>query len=153
MTKISAPSQEYAIENINVYSNLTVFTFSKNKETHKKIDAFYQKIREKNGFVSITEGVHEITMIVSSEFAGTMKKNLKPKKEFSKISAIGIKFSEKYATTPGFMHNLFQHMAMQNINVVEVSSTYTEITFYIHVRDSKLAFDTLFSRFVSGKNE
>lgn len=150
LSKYMPRQDEYEIENITTYSNLCIMTFAKTREIHAKINKFYEKIQTNKGYITISEGVNEITIIFENKFAKTTKDIIDEKPKFKKenISAIGIKFNEKYAEIPGLIHFLVQHFMMQNINIVEITSTYTELFFYIDQNDTKLAFNTLYGRFM-----
>ncbi len=43
---------------------------------------------------------------------------------------------------------LLQRVALQNVNLIEISSTYTEIVFYVAEKDTRIVFDTLFHSFL-----
>jgi len=45
-----------------------------------------------------------------------------------------------------------QRVALQNVNLIEISSTYTEIVFFIAEEDTRIVFDTLFQSFVVEQN-
>jgi len=142
---------EYKIENITAYSNLCTMTFTKTREIHKKINKFYEKIQANKGYITISEGVNEITIIFEQRFIQQSKNIIdeRPKSRKDNVAAIGVKFNEKYAEIPGLIHFLIQHFTIQNINIIEISSTYTELFFYIDQNNAKLAFDTLFNRFMN----
>ncbi|MFA6550420.1 MAG: hypothetical protein WCT36_03645 [Candidatus Gracilibacteria bacterium] len=150
LSKITIKPEQYKAENITTYSNLCIMTFIKKQEIHAKINKFYEKIQKEKTYITISEGVNEITIIFENKFIKTLQSliNEKPKYKKENISAIGIKFDEKYTEIPGLIHFLVQHFMIQNINIIEISSTYTELFFYIDKNDTKLAFNTLFNRFL-----
>lgn len=150
LSKYMPRQDEYKIENITTYSNLCTMTFTKTREIHSKINKFYEKIQTNKGYITISESANEITTIFESKFIKMAKDIIDEKPKFKKdnISAIGAKFNEKYVDIPGLIHYLVQHFMLQNINIIEISSTYTELFFYIDQNDTKLAFNTLFNRFV-----
>jgi aspartokinase len=43
---------------------------------------------------------------------------------------------------------VLQQVAVQGINVVEIASTATELILYLDQKDVRLAFDTLYQRFM-----
>ncbi len=143
--RIQVKTPKYSIENINVYSNLTVTTFHKNPQIHEKITQAYAHVKKNNAFITVTEGIHEITVILEHELRDTFLKDERPKKEYEHVTAISIKFSPKQSDAPGFLHQLLQLLTLQSINIIEVSSTYTEIVFYVASADAKLTFDTFYS--------
>jgi len=149
-SKLKPKPEEYEIKNITTYSNLCIMTFIKTGEIHAKINKFYEKTQQRKSYITISEGVNEITIIFDNGLLSMLKNLISEKPKFKKenISAIGIKFDEKYTEIPGLIHFLVQHFMMQNINIIEIASTYTELFFYINQNDTKLAFNTLFNRFM-----
>ncbi|MEZ5590063.1 MAG: hypothetical protein R3F53_04905 [Gammaproteobacteria bacterium] len=49
------------------------------------------------------------------------------------------------------LYTLLQRVALQNVNLIEISSTYTEIVFFI-AEKIRIVFDTLFQSFVVEQN-
>ncbi|MBI4975744.1 hypothetical protein HZC20_03630 [Candidatus Peregrinibacteria bacterium] len=148
-SKISQNLAKFKMEDITINSNLIVLTFEKGKTIKKKINELYNKIEEKNAYICITEGTNEITIIIDEKLKKLLK-NLNHKKQYTNISAIGLRFPEKYVDTPGFIYAIVQQLALQNINIIEVCSTYTEIIFYVSKENTRLVFDIIFDQF-SGK--
>lgn len=142
-SKYALKKHDYRISSINVYSNLRIMTFKKDPQIREKIGSNY---------LSMTEGVHEMTVVVERGASEQVYKNIKPKKEFSDVAAVSIQFSAQYSETPGFLHFLLQLMSLQNINILELSSTFTEIVFYLHSKDVKLAFDTFYQSLMNEGN-
>lgn len=139
----------YQLENISVYSDLSVLTFNKNEAVIGKVYDLHKKVQEQNGFISFTKGTQEVTLIANTIFTNQIVEQLKVKKEYKNISAIGVRFSEKYCQIPGLLHSLIQQISLQNINIVEISSTCTEFIFFLEKKDIKLAFETFFTSFQS----
>ena len=46
------------------------------------------------------------------------------------------------------LYMLLQRVTLQNVNLIEIISTYTEIVFYVDERDTQTVFDTLFQSFL-----
>ena len=138
-------SPRFQIENINVYSNLSILTFHNTSTIQEKITRDYAQIKETGGFASITQGVHEITVVVEQTMRSRFLSDEKPKKEYLHVAAVSIKFSSHQSEAPGFLHLLLQLLTLQAVNVYELSSTFTEIVFYVSPRDAKLAFDTFYT--------
>ncbi len=147
--KITPDIQKFEIENLMVYSDLSIMTFQKTSKIHTEIQKLYTIVQEKKGFMTLTEGGHEITIILENEFCKIAQNMISesPKQKNHSIASIGIKFSEKYSSVPGFVYSVLQQTTLQGINIVELSSTYTELILYIDTKDVKLAFDTIFECF------
>jgi hypothetical protein len=149
--RATAPRPEqYVIENVTIHSGLCTVTYPKSPEIHAKLHALYNRIHAENGFCSLAQGLHEATVIIESRFRSWLKGEVKQKPlyEHADLSSVGVQFSERYADIPGMLYMLLQRVALQNVNLIEITSTYTEIVFYIDQRDTQTVFDTFFESFL-----
>ncbi|MDD4289690.1 MAG: hypothetical protein PHH83_00235 [Patescibacteria group bacterium] len=153
-TKRKIKDSDFKIENLTIHSNLCTMTFYKTKLIHEKINKIYSKIMLNGNFMTISEGTNETTIIFEDKFLTDIKKstNEKPKYIKEKISSLCIKFNSKYLSTPGLLYLILQQIALQNINIIELSSTETEIILYLETKDIKNAFDTIYNKFINPKN-
>lgn len=128
-------------------------TFFKNRETHASINALYNEVQKHRGFFTITEGAGEITIIFDNCFSALIDKKIteKPHYKNTTVASIGVKFSEKYLETPGLLYLILQQIVLQQINIIELSSTATEFMIYIDQKETRIAFDTLYNRFFQKK--
>lgn len=144
ISKIASYKPQYAIQSLTLLGNLKIATYNNDEKIHDKVDKFFKIAKSLNKYITITDGYKETTIIYDKELDPQLKKNIPhtPKKTFINISAIVINFPQKYAEISGLLHFLIQQISMQNINIVEISSTYTELIFYVDKKDVKLALDT-----------
>ena len=147
------PSQkrlQFKLKNIALHSELMIVTFQKTKETTRGLQTLYAKILSASGFITITEGVSEVTVIVEEVHEETVEKIIqaKPFHKRKKLASLGLRFDESYLQLPGLFHFIFQQLYLQNINIAEIASTTTELIIYLDEKDVQLAFDTLYRRFV-----
>ena len=68
-----------------------------------------------------------------------------------RLSSIGVEFNRRYADIPGMLYMLIQRVALQNINLIEIASTYTEIMFFVDEADTRWC-STFCSRAFSAKS-
>jgi len=148
-SRVAPNINEMKVENITIFSNLCSFTFFKNAETHKSINNLYNSIQKRNAYITISEGMNEITVILDKLCEDLLEKEIKEKPKYinKDLSGLGVKFSENYTDVRGFLHSILQQITMQGINIVEISSTFTEFIIYIEKKDVKRAFDTILTRF------
>ncbi len=125
-------------------------TYPKSPELHARLHALYNRIHRENGFCSLSQGLHEATVIIESRFRQWLEQEtkLRPVYEHANLASVGVQFNARYADIPGMLYMLLQRVALQNVNLVEITSTYTEIVFYIDERDTQRVFDTLFESFL-----
>ena len=143
--------QPIQIENLSVKSSLSVYTYEKTLEIQRKIAVLHPFSLPINDLVSITEGSSEVTIVVADKSSQVLKKHfsVNPLVQYSDVAAITVQFMKKFATTPNFLYSLFSVLASKRINIIEVVSTYTEMTFIVKKEDmtsTVSAFNTYFVR-------
>lgn len=130
-----------------VRSNLIEFTFSNSDSLLAKHRKLLERTENQaNYFFTITQGVFETGIIVSQELKQKIKDIFKEEKivsELTNLSSITIKLPEENVTTPGVYYFILKALAWQNINIVEVISTYQEITLILASNEIDKAFSIL----------
>ena len=146
-------AEDFEIDNINIQGNLCVYSYERSKNTHQEINELFTNIQEKGGYITISEGINEITVIFDKIFQDDFRGKVQSETKFRHLNAtsIGVKFNEKYLEIPGLLYLILQQIALQNINIIEVASTATEIIIYLQQKDAQLAFDTIYNSFLSAK--
>ena len=141
--------QKFRLKNIHMNSGLMVFTADNSTELERKIHKLYTRIKETNGYITVSQGVHETTCIIDEDHFFEVEKILGGflKSVVRDVSAIGVTFDKEYFETPGLISKVLRALDQQGINVVELASTYTELTLYISSDDRTLCFDTLQRKF------
>jgi aspartokinase len=137
------------LDKVSIVSGLCSVTLAKTETTHRELNRVFAAIQEQNGFITITEGLREITVIVEEENFGRLRKALssRPKIVHRSLASVGMTFSERYLSVKGVLHQLLEQVALQNINVLEVASTATEFYIYVEEKDVETAFGSIFRRF------
>lgn len=137
---------DFSIKNLIVHHNLCSITFANDETNHTRLNTLYAQIKkQENTYIIINQGINEVTIIIDESnypifhtlFGDTVKNS-----ECGLVS-LGVQFEQKYYGITGLIHYLVQQLTLQGINIREISSTYTELIFYIRKGDTKLAFDTL----------
>lgn len=145
--------KRFKIKNIDMYSDLVTVTLHKNYEVHDFVNEVFAKIRAQKGFFELSESAQEVTMIFPSEFLALVREiipNTSIKFVRSPLTGLRIRFDESAYETPGMVQFILQKVYLQGVNVVEMSSTYTELVLYFESKDIKLAFETLHDGFFGG---
>lgn len=137
------------LDKVSIVSGLCSVTLAKTQTTHRELSRVFTAVQERNGFITITEGLREITVIVEEENYVLLRKALssRPKIVHRDVASVGMTFSERYLSVKGVLHQLLEQIALQNINVLEVASTATEFYIYVAERDVEIAFAAIFHRF------
>ncbi|MFA5842448.1 MAG: hypothetical protein WC882_02095 [Candidatus Gracilibacteria bacterium] len=148
-SRIMPQASDFKLNNLNVFTDLSTVTFNKTQKVSENTIQFFAHVKKKLGYINITESGHEITLIFDKKYIKELKKIVKvaPKYINQDVVGIAVIFDEKHYYQPGIIYMLFQQMTLQGINVIEISSTYTELVLYLERKDLKIAFDSLFNRF------
>lgn len=137
------------IENIHVQTGLKLISLERTRENHEKIVALYAAVQKERGYITISEGISEIAIIISANHFALAERILKGRATVccSDAAAVRVRFDEKYLQTPGLLFLILQQIAFQGVNLLEIASTRTEFIIYLKPEDVRLAFDTIYKRF------
>ena len=148
-SKISLTKKSFEIEKISATSHLCTLTFFRTDSTLQQIFSLQKKLFIQNIFFAFSQSSNEITIILPAEFLAIARSEISdfPKSENPEIAALSIQFSAQTAAQSGLLFFLLQTIYFQNINLVEITSTFTEFVFYLPQKDLKRAFSALHDRF------
>jgi aspartokinase len=132
------------IRDITVRSNITEFTFRNSESILQCQVRLLQRIRgEGDHFITCTQGVHEMTVMVHADFESVVEKVFHDEKRVSKLrnlAALGIHLTPKVVEVPGVYYAILKQLTWSGINVVEVVSTMTELTLLLEKKNVDKAF-------------
>jgi len=135
------------VDDLSVKSGLIEVAFDRTKENLDKLQQLY---RDKNfsstDFFIVTQGVGEINIIAleqAEKHILRIYKQQKPKIIIRNLVSLTVRFSEKYIETPNIIYALVRRFALKRMNIVEIVSTYTELTFVLRQDNLQEAFLTL----------
>jgi len=145
-----APLRSFRIERINIQGGLCALTLPRQPELFQKLGELLKRVQEEGGYLTLTEGVREVTVILDQRHASLIPEvlHVTPRRIHSNLTGLGVTFRKEYVDTPGLLYQLLQQLALQNINVIEVASTTTEFHIYLDDRDVHVAFESLYNRFI-----
>jgi len=134
------------IEDMSIKSPLTEISFEKTAQLTQSASKLDSKLVSQSNFFTVTHGVNEITLIFSEnlekQILGYFK--IKPKGIYKKLVAITVRFVEQeYIETPNMIYTLVNSMARKRINIMEIVSTFTEISFIVKEKDMDKTIDAL----------
>lgn len=142
-------ADNFEIENLGVQTNLATRTYEKRVKNHEQINLAYNAVQKQGQYFVYSESTSEITIFFNKRFLPIVENIVQdyPKYKNDNITAVQVKFDEKFFYEPGLMYLVMQKMMLQNINIIDLSSTFTELIFFIEKDDLQLVFDTLRSCF------
>jgi hypothetical protein len=143
--KTALQREIYHMDQVSMHTGLSTYTFTKTPETHAGVNKLYQSVQRAHGYITIAQGTTQITVILDSRFSDKVKQyvSARPRFHHKNIASVGVSFDEKYLQVPGIIYIVLQQVMLLNINILEVSSTYTELALYVAEEDLKTAFEAL----------
>lgn len=137
--------------NMIVRSNLFELTIANSKTLVEKQRQILEQVNNHNDtFITITSGVFETTIIASSQIKSVIESSLKDEEKIALIddlASITLQLTEEIVITPGSYSSVLKTLAWKNINVIEVVSTYHELTLILKNKDADKAFSALKQKF------
>lgn len=134
-----------------VRSNLVELTFENSESLAKKFSKIFEIYSDQQKyFFTLTEGVTETTLIASRDLHSKIESALEGEKvlsEFLDLSSITIRQPKEITYTPGIVYFFLKSLAWEGVNVIEVVSTYLELTIILEDKDVNRAFAILKSLF------
>jgi len=133
----------YALE-INTSSNLIELTVGKTGRLPRIMKDIYEFPELEEGCIMhAVHGNNQTTFVFTSRLEKKMKALLAGEKVISDIAGLAqlsIKFDEKMFQTPGFIVYVLKELAWNNIGIVEIVSTYTELIIIVKENDLMNAY-------------
>lgn len=135
------------IENLSVKSGLIEITFIKTKENRDRMHLLNRDpLFASADFFTATQGMHEISLVAPRELRDRVRacfRGQKPKLILDHLAALTVRFGEEYISVPNVTYALVRHFAMKRINIVEIVSTFTELTFILAKDDLDKSFSMM----------
>jgi aspartokinase len=131
------------IDDLTVKAPLIEFVIPKTKRHLETIQNIYRSELFASGeFMTVTQGVTEITVIVSEKFKSEIQSCFNSNELTATISnlvALNVSFNERYVQEPNIIFAIIKTLAEKRINIIEIVSTYTELTFILQKKDMQKA--------------
>ena len=135
------------IGDLTLRSDLVEFTFQTSGTIlDRKRQLLDVRAKRRDTVVAITQGVSEVTLIVSRSAASDVARLFARERAVARLeelSSITVRLPEKAVGIPGVHYSILKQLAWHDINVVEVVSTYTELSIVLANADVDRAFVAL----------
>jgi hypothetical protein len=132
---------------IIVRSNLSDFTYRNSKTLMEKQGSLILMLKnEKEAFYTISRGVYETTIVITSGFEGEVKHLFENEillSSTSFISSLTIRLPKDNIKIPGLYYHVFKHVAWEGISILEAISTTNELTIIVKDKDVDRLFTVI----------
>ena len=131
-------------------TNIMDFNIVKSNSLLNKIKNLYGLIDfERGDVLNIILGNNEVSIITNEKYKEKLSNFLKGEKIINKefdVVSLTLSFRSKdFIYTPGVVFTAVRNLAWNNINILEIVSTMTELTFILKKKDSIKAYNILSS--------
>lgn len=144
---------DVAIKNITTKLPLSEIVYENNTSFMKELDSLHTNIAaSREDFFTITIGTAEVDIICSSNLAQRVRKHFKAKPKITNdnLASVGISFDPEVYSVPNTFFSLLSVTARAKINIEELISTPSELTFIVGEKDFGKTV-SLFSELYKGK--
>ncbi|VVB74346.1 Uncharacterised protein [Candidatus Tiddalikarchaeum anstoanum] len=132
---------------VTVKSDIFEITVMKSQTIINNIKKIYDLVNFQRGdFLTMTHGIYEITILSNRQYREKIKKILEEEKIIKiidKLAALTVKIPIRAVETIGIFYSLTKAMTWENINIIEIVSTLTELTLVLNEDDISKAFNTI----------
>ena len=145
-TKSKMPKFDFHSE-INMKTNLCDIAVRRSPELFFKLEKVY-KLADfgKGDTLNIINGNYEVSIVINRKYLDNVKKELKSEKIIKieeNLVALSLNFSDKFLYTPGVIATVVRKLTWEDINIYELISTFTELTFIISQDDATKGYNSL----------
>jgi hypothetical protein len=132
-----------------VRSNLSELTYLRSETTITNQKRLLDQIQSSSdSFVTFSQGVYETTIVVSSRLKDKVETIFQAERQISQLndlSAIVIKLPAEAVAVPGIHYPILKQLAWKGVSVIQLVSTFTELTIILDRQKVDLAFSVLLS--------
>lgn len=129
-------------------TNICDVNFVKSHTLMAKLKTIHNLVNfERGDTLNVIIGNNEVSIVINEKYMEKLLKFMSGEKALNKeedLVALTIKFtSDDFIHTPGVIFNAVRKLAWENINIYEIVSTMTELTFILNKKDSMKAYNVL----------
>jgi hypothetical protein len=132
---------------LSVRSGLVEVVYERTTDNVTRFNSAQKQLQTTtDDFLIATQGIAEITLIANLEKLPALKKEfngIKPKFELGPLSALTVRSTSKDIFTPNVFFSILKPFAIEQINIIEIVSTFTEITLIFEQKDVQKGFRIL----------
>jgi len=147
------PSFSYSIETIK--TDICYILLEESPDLLHKLKDFYAKIDfKKGGILNIIQGNFEVGIITNKKYQEDLLDLLHDEKVIETIDdliSISLTYSGAFLYTPGVIYDVTRFLTWENINVIDIILTKTEMSIIISNQDFTKAYRVL-GRFAENRN-
>lgn len=135
------------LADITIRSNLVDYTFYDSSTLTGAVHKIIERTeRRKDIFITISHGVSQVTVVASQALVPDIKEIFKNESSICQIeglSSITVRIPLEATKMPGVLYSILKVLAWNGISLIEMISTFTELTIVLETKDIEKAFSLL----------
>ncbi len=132
---------------LTVRSGLIECTYRRSPAVYGQLQKLLKKVQQGGErFLTFSQGVYETTIIASSSLESKVFELFEKEDRVSytpSLAAVIIKMPPEAVAIPGVHYPILRQLAWQSVNIIQLISTYTELTIVLENSQVDRAFSTL----------
>ena len=112
-----------------------------------KLKKLYNIVNFETGdILNVIHGRYEVSIVTNERYKKKLLEFLKGEKILNvedNLVSLTLTFTKDFLYTPGVLFNIIRNISWDNINIFEIVSTFTELTFIIHKKDAMKGYNAL----------
>ena len=140
------PKFDYNSE-IIMKTNLCDISVRKSPSLFSKLKKVYSIVNyEKGDALNVIHGNYEVSIVSNMRYLDKIKKELKGEKILNieqDLVSLSLSFSGDFLHTPGIISTAARKLNWENVNIYELVSTISELTFIVNKKDSAKGYAAL----------
>ncbi|MCP3681411.1 MAG: hypothetical protein GY861_01855 [bacterium] len=132
---------------ITMKTNLVDVSVLKSPNLFIELEKLHKMVNyEKGDTLNIIHGSYEVSVVVSEKYMEKIKKLFDKEKILNiekGLVSVSLRFGDEFLHTPGILFSVTRKLAWDNVNILEVVSTNTELTFIVRKKDAARAYTSL----------
>jgi len=140
------------VDRLTVQSGLAVVSLIRTPDSHKTVQRVLARMHAEGSHATVSEGVREIALILEQKNLRIVESALseRPLQVVRDVAGLSVHIADEAIDQPRVLYSVLQQVALQNISVIEITSTRSEFHLYLSEPDVMLAFDSIYTRFAGG---
>jgi len=133
MVEFAVPNK-LQVDEFVIKKDLALISMKKTKSNLQKILKLKLHALQHDKFYSVSESMNEISLMIHQSLVELFESYVFDGLNFVQrdIAALMIKIPKEYLEITGMFQYFVQRLTLQGVNILEISSTYTELIFYIN---------------------
>ena len=142
---IDTPSFSYSIETIK--TDITYMVFEESPTLLSNLEKLYKIIDfKKGGILNIIQGNYEVSIITNSRHKENVLDLLYEEKVLETVEdlvSVSLTYSKNFLFQPGILYDISRFLTWENINIIDIILTKTELSLIIDKKDLMKCYQSL----------